>query len=198
MQDKVTTYWLITVPLKGWKSSNIWEPYLLTHSTEQSPSWEANRFSVSEEIPRISWNAMVRYRVHKYMPLVPILSQLDPIHTPTSYFLKIHLNIILPSMPGSLSLRFPHQKPEYTSPLPHTRYMSRPPHSSWFYHPNNIGWGVQTIQLLIMLFPSLPYRLFPPRPKYSPQHPILKHPQPAFLKVSHPYKRQAKLNFSIS
>jgi hypothetical protein len=26
-----------------------------------------------------------------------LLSQLDPIHNPTSYFLKIHLNIILPS-----------------------------------------------------------------------------------------------------
>jgi len=26
---------------------------LLTHSMEQSPSWEANRFSASEEIPRI-------------------------------------------------------------------------------------------------------------------------------------------------
>jgi hypothetical protein len=28
--------------------------------------------------------------------------------------------------------------------------MPRPSHSSRFYHPNNIGWAVQTIQLLIM------------------------------------------------
>ena len=68
---------------------------------------------------------------------------------PTSLFLKIHLNIILPSKPGSTkwfpSLWFPHQNPAYTSPVLHTRYMTRSSHSSRFYHPNNIGWGVQII-----------------------------------------------------
>ena len=43
---------------------------------------------------------------------------------PTSQFLKIYLNILLPSRPGSpnwsLSFRFPHQKPVHAS-LPPTR-----------------------------------------------------------------------------
>ena len=65
---------------------------------------------------------------------------------PTSHLLKIHLNIIFPSTPGSpklcLSHRLPHQNPVYASPLPHTHYMPLPCHSSLFYHPKNIGWGV--------------------------------------------------------
>ena len=65
----------------------------------------------------------------------------EPARSRASHFLKIHLNIILPSTPGSptwsRSFRFPHQNPVYASPLPHMRYMSRPSHSSRFYYPNN-------------------------------------------------------------
>jgi hypothetical protein len=123
---------------------------------QQSP-WEANRFSASQEIPRILWNPKVYYCIHKCPPLVPILSQLNPVQTPWR-------SILILSSPLRLglhtsSLRFPHQNPVHASPLPHTRYMPRPSHSYWFYRPDNSGWGVQIMKLVIMKFSARPLPL---------------------------------------
>ena len=115
--------------------------YLLTYSMEQSPSSEANRFSVSQEFPHILWNPNIYYSIHKCPPPVPILSQINPIHTPTIHILKIRFIIILPSIPAtsmwSLSLRFPQKNPVYASPRRHTCYMSHLSHYSPFDHSNN-------------------------------------------------------------
>jgi len=68
-----------------------------------SPSWEANRFSTTQEITRILWSPKAYLRIHKWPPPVPILSQLDPVHTPTStswrsiLLLSSHLRLCLPS-----------------------------------------------------------------------------------------------------
>jgi hypothetical protein len=59
--------------------------------------------------------------------------------------------------------------------------MPHPSHSSRLYHPQNIRSAVHIIKLLIMKFSPVPCYLFPLRPKYSPQHPPLKHPQPMNL-----------------
>ena len=100
--------------------------YLLTCSMVQSPSWEANWFAASQEIPRISRNQKVHYRTHKRPPPVSILGQPNPAHIPTSHLLQIHPNIIHPSTPRSpqwsLSLRFPQQDPIHPPLLTHTRH----------------------------------------------------------------------------
>ena len=117
------------------------DTYLLLHGAESF--LRTNQFSTSQEIPCILWNLKVYYCIHNCLPPVPFLSQLDPIHTSTSHFLKIHRNIIFPSMPGSpkwsLYLSFPQQNPAYASPLPPKRYTPRPAYSSQFYLLNNIG-----------------------------------------------------------
>jgi len=98
--------------------------HLLTYSMVQSPSWEANWFEASQEIPRISRNPKVHYRTQKRPPPVSTLGPPNPVHIPTSYLLEIHPNIINPSMPRppqwSLSLWLPHQDPIHPhSPHPY-------------------------------------------------------------------------------
>ena len=109
----------------------------------QSPSWEANWFAASQEIPRISRKPKVHYRTHKCPPTVSILCQPNPLHIPTSHLLEIYPYIIHPSTPRSPqwspSLRFPHQEPIHPPLLTHTRHMPSPSHSSPFYHPHILG-----------------------------------------------------------
>ena len=49
---------------------------------QQSPSWEAELFSASQEIPRALCNPKIHYHIHQWPPPVPIPSQINPIHAP--------------------------------------------------------------------------------------------------------------------
>ena len=79
-----------------------------------SPSWEANWFAASQEIPHISQNPKVHYRTHKRPPPVSILGQPNPVHIPTYHLLEIHPNIIHPSTPRSPQWSFPSGFPTKT------------------------------------------------------------------------------------
>ena len=117
-------------------------------------------FAANQEIPRILWNnPTVHYRTHKRPPPVPILSKLHPVPTTPSHFLKIHLNIILPSTSWSpqwaLSFRFPHQNLVHTYPFLHTCHMPRPSHSSRLVNYTNIK--ILTITMTVTVTEILPF-----------------------------------------
>ena len=61
----------------------------------QSPSWEANWFAASQEIPRILWNPKVHYRTHKRLPPVPvpILGQPNPVLSTLNDIINLKLDI---------------------------------------------------------------------------------------------------------
>jgi hypothetical protein len=63
--------------------------------------------------------------------------------------LSSHLCLDLPNrlFPSGLPIK---NQNLYMPFPPHTYYMSRPSHSTRFYHLNNVGWGVQIMKLLIM------------------------------------------------
>jgi hypothetical protein len=124
--------------------------YLLTHSlTHSLTPWKRvleklTSFQLVKKFPAFygTWRFITTFSNvrHLYLSGASLISSMPT--PPPSHFLMIHLNIVLPSMPGSpkwsLSLRIPHQNSVYVYPLPHMRYMLCPSPSCQFYHLKNI------------------------------------------------------------
>ena len=108
---------------------------------EQSPSWEANRSSPSQEILRIYWNPKADYRIHKIPPPIPVLSQISPVHAPPSHVLSNHFNIpdLRLDLPSVYFSQVSYQNSACTSYFPHACHMHCSSHSSWFDHPIIFG-----------------------------------------------------------
>lgn len=105
--------------------------YILANSTEQSP-WKA-----SQGPPHISWDPKVHYRVLRCPPLVPMLSQLNPVHNllPISLSSMLILSSTYAWVFQTVSF-LQVCSPNFVSIplLPHICYMPCPSHSPLFDH----------------------------------------------------------------
>lgn len=61
----------------------------ITNSREQCPSWGTNMCPCSQEIARVLWRQGVYYCVHKEIPLILVLSQLNPANFLAFCFFRI-------------------------------------------------------------------------------------------------------------
>jgi hypothetical protein len=89
------TYWICL----AWSTNfsgllNVPCTYLLTYLRSSALPEKLPIVQQFTEFPAILRNPKVRHRIHKSRPLVPILSQFDPVHTTPSFLSKIHFNIV--------------------------------------------------------------------------------------------------------
>jgi len=66
---------------------------------EQSPSWEVDKSTASQEIPHIVGYPNVYSRINKHTPPVPTLNQINTVYASQSQFWLLHFIIIFPNTP---------------------------------------------------------------------------------------------------
>jgi hypothetical protein len=74
------------------------EDRIITISMVQDLPWKADGHSTGHEIPSYGTQRFITIFTNS-PPMDPIMSQLNPVHTSTFYFSKIHFNSILLFMP---------------------------------------------------------------------------------------------------
>jgi hypothetical protein len=155
-----------------------------TNFKEMSSSWEAVSCTVTQEFPNIFWNPKVHYRVHKSSSLAPILSQINPVHPPNPISIRSILILFAHPHPGLPSDLFPSGFPTsiiYASPSLNSCNMHFPTHLPWLDYSNYTSGQYKLWTSPLCSFLPIFRHLILLRSKYSPHHPVHKHPQSMFL-----------------
>jgi hypothetical protein len=84
-QDSVPVQTQITLPEHCKQRWMLQYTLFINVFNQPTPSSESNISSANQESPHILCNQTAYYRIHNSVPLVPILSQLNPIHYTVIY-----------------------------------------------------------------------------------------------------------------
>ena len=122
-----------------------------THSMQQIPSWEANRSSVKKHRAFYGNRRFINtFKITRHLSL-SLATSIQSITQ--SHFFKVRCNTTLQSKARSYkwarSHKFHQQNACLHSALRYTCYASRQSNSSWFDHPKNSRWEVQTAKRYI-------------------------------------------------
>jgi hypothetical protein len=162
-----------------------------TNSTELSLSWESASGSATQEFLSMFYGTR---RFSAVFTLVLMLSQINPLYIIPYYIRSIQIlssDIWLGYLNGLFFLAFPRKSYMHSSSF-HACYMFFPSQPSCLVLSNSNWRRVEVTKLLIMQFSSTSYHSSPVQSKYSPQYPVIKHPQSvppltSEAQVSHPY-----------
>jgi len=152
----------------------LYDLMMLLHNLINKLSNSMWKFLRSQErVPHLVKSPAFR-GIWSFLPLVPLLSQINVVLTLMSNVFNVDFNIILPSVPMSSNVLLDLVPPwkhfiHFSLSFPYMYHMPCPAHLPRFDHMNNICSGLQTMKLITHFSPVTPHSYLFGRQRYRQQ-----------------------------